>query len=1024
MRRKVTVAAMADDDVSRTNPSSQGSQGQRQVDVGQFARRLGCMASSTAQALYAIVHMKFPLFEAQSLAKLAQKIYALAAVLSSLREDLIQSGEQDVWTKEHGESLLRSLRECEGVFQNIILAVRKADETLGAPAKSMLTTGEAYVKGCVLSDEQKALSVVEKCFGLAIQSHLVSRHAALARKKHLDEDEIPEASRLILAFRNPVLNDVSVSRNKPFASEQLREYSMPSAHSPAHIGDQAESEIEVSAPAERSNIGDSILRRPTPIGLYNQWPPFGNPQHPAYLAAKARGCKDDDGKPVIAPSLATYASTSKGLSESGQSSERLFPPAPTPKVVPGTISFGEPSVIKPTSSGSSLFTKAAPSGAFANYSQSWANQFTPTLHLEAYVLRPNVHSTDTTSTLSYGIESLRLSEETMQAQVRSLGPTYSVVDTLLDLQPQQLHLIQLRAIQRQGNIVSVEHGKPVSLTMLMGSLQVKPALFIISTTTMLPQFPAPLPFPLPAPDPTPDSVPATGGSILRGIAPAPGFGPSNSNSAISTSHHLSSPEAYSKHLQEQGELCNYVEGTDIKGRFQHYQTITMNKDWHDKDRSLEEVRLADYKAKRKGPMKTNEISYPWDQSKVPFGGFGRFGGPRPLPPKEVKISKTGWFPTTIRPSAPGYAFGDGAPKFGQPTQGVNASSKSSLNIFDNFVTPRVVPHDSGPFGHVAPNLPPFVPPQDPGKNVFNCGPAFTRPPLFGGQGGNAWDACRASPSTSSGKLPNSLFNPPGSTNTSKPSFGPSTNSDGFCAVQHQHGPFCRAQPVHKFHFGGTYPSFEDGDITSAYGPPSCMLCRFEGRVCRCYDLSLAVPPQAPSSSSDKPSSAAPIPSLFESAPTWQDVPKPSLFGGAPATRTYVSPFTALAKDPNYRPFGAAPPSQRRGASLFGATSSIKPTIPSSSNSFGTSVGQPPSLFGLLSSTAPAAPPAAGGLFGNLGSTASKSTKKDDSPFNEQEQANLSFAVSSDAKANKGEATDHFGDTNATEQTEAAPVTTS
>lgn len=34
-----------------------------------------------------------------------------------------------------------------------------------------------------------------------------------------------------------------------------------------------------------SKEGDPAPREPTPISAYNQWPPFNNPQHPAYLAA-------------------------------------------------------------------------------------------------------------------------------------------------------------------------------------------------------------------------------------------------------------------------------------------------------------------------------------------------------------------------------------------------------------------------------------------------------------------------------------------------------------------------------------------------------------------------------------------------------------------------------------------------------------------------------------------------------------------------------------------------------------------
>lgn len=245
--------------------------------------------------------------------------------------------------------------------------------------------------------------------------------------------------------------------------------------------------------------------------------------------------------------------------------------------------FGEPSFIKPTSS-SSLFSNIPRSSAFANDSQPMINASTPRPCLEAYILRPTVQTTEFTSMLSYGDEPLRLSEEVMQTQIHSLGPDYSVINVLLDLHPQQLHLMQRRAAERHKHIISVQHGKPVNLDTVMGSLQVKPAVYIISTITVLPQEDTGLSYSTvvtraPATS-TGTSGPRFFGGILFGTKPppAPDVGSTKSDLTACASSYLRSPEPYSTHLQEKGEFCTYVEGTDCKGRYQHYQTITTNKD--------------------------------------------------------------------------------------------------------------------------------------------------------------------------------------------------------------------------------------------------------------------------------------------------------------------------------------------------------------------------------------------------------------------------------------------------------------
>lgn len=404
--------------------------------------------------------------------------------------------------------------------------------------------------------------------------------------------------------------------------------------------------------------------------------------------------------------------------------------------------------------------------------------------------------------LSYGDEPLRLSEEVMQTQIRSSGPDYSVIDVLLDLHPQQLRLMQRRAAERHGHIISVQHGKPVNVDTVMSSLQVKPAVYIISTTTVLPQEGTGLSY-----STVVTGAPATstgtsgpgffGGSIFGAKSPpAPDVGSTNSDSTACAGSNLRSPELYSKYLQEKGELCTYVEGTDCKGRYQYYQTITTNKDWHGKDRSLEEIRLADYKAGRTGPdclAKTNATSYSWDEPKrMPSRQEPRILGQKVTSiPTEVNISETGWHPKTIRPSAPGHAFADNAPKPGSFTLPEEVASGVSPNM-DSWGKLSVVPPNQNPFAHLASNLQSFVPAKEP-RSASDSAPPTTGPPLFGA------DIVRVPPQSSiaNSTAPNfhPLFGPPVGVTDPGVTSKWVTHPQALCEIKHVHGMFCRVSSI-------------------------------------------------------------------------------------------------------------------------------------------------------------------------------------------------------------------------------------
>ena len=163
-----------------------------------------------------------------------------------------------------------------------------------------------------------------------------------------------------------------------------------------------------------------------------------------------------------------------------------LPSEPPNQAALGPVSFGKPSIMKPSSYSASLFSKSS-SGAFANHSQSNLTVFAPAPHLEAHILRPMVPITDASAPRSYETDSLKIDEEAMQAYMYKIDPNRIVMELLVDLTPQESRLVQLRAKQRNGNIVSIQHGKPIDMVEHIGVPQAKPIIFIIKTTSVLGQ---------------------------------------------------------------------------------------------------------------------------------------------------------------------------------------------------------------------------------------------------------------------------------------------------------------------------------------------------------------------------------------------------------------------------------------------------------------------------------------------------------------------------------------------------------
>jgi hypothetical protein len=108
----------------------------------------------------------------------------------------------------------------------------------------------------------------------------------------------------------------------------------------------------------------------------------------------------------------------------------------------------------------------------------------PLHHLEAYILRPHVHSFGDSITWTTKVQLLYLDEAAMRAHLNKLGPDYSVIDAIAELLPEQLRLVQECAKIRNGHLVSVQQGAPADMVTQMGTFKIKPIIFVVTIATL------------------------------------------------------------------------------------------------------------------------------------------------------------------------------------------------------------------------------------------------------------------------------------------------------------------------------------------------------------------------------------------------------------------------------------------------------------------------------------------------------------------------------------------------------------
>jgi hypothetical protein len=188
MRKKVTLPAMADGDVTNLQAVSHppANQQPENNDFHRPVKRLGHTARATAQGLHAITYLQR---SPSVITELVPEIYALAAILSELKDDLLlesvlkATDETPMWTSEHHKNLKGSIEECDDILRAISRAVRIADEGFRIVASSK--NANDYIEHFKLNDGPQALETVVRCSHLVSKTKVIVRHTALSQTKDL-----------------------------------------------------------------------------------------------------------------------------------------------------------------------------------------------------------------------------------------------------------------------------------------------------------------------------------------------------------------------------------------------------------------------------------------------------------------------------------------------------------------------------------------------------------------------------------------------------------------------------------------------------------------------------------------------------------------------------------------------------------------------------------------------------------------------------------------------------------------------
>lgn len=238
-------------------------------------------------------------------------------------------------------------------------------------------------------------------------------------------------------------------------------------------------------------------------------------------------------------------------------------------------------------------------------------------NLEAYILRPSAENCYDVIEWSYTTKPLPLQKKEIEAHMRKLGPTYSVIDSIGELLPEQMRLMLIKVKNRNGHLVSVQRTRDVDLATKMGTFKVQAVIFVVATSK-----------PPETENPTGNIAVKDSGSTNSKTGGLFGNPHQNHSSGGFGSGNLSGPPApqqkatfgrfgapvapggglfgsahgldevqYVQKLKNDGEVCQYIE-RDYAG-IQHFQSITFNPDY--RAYSFEELRVRDQREGRVEP---------------------------------------------------------------------------------------------------------------------------------------------------------------------------------------------------------------------------------------------------------------------------------------------------------------------------------------------------------------------------------------------------------------------------------------
>lgn len=218
--------------------------------------------------------------------------------------------------------------------------------------------------------------------------------------------------------------------------------------------------------------------------------------------------------------------------------------------------------------------------------------FGPADHLEAYILRPHIDTVGNQIIWSAKVDQLHLDKDALQAHMNKLGPDYSIIDVMSELSPDQIQLIQSSTKSRNGFLVAIRNTASTDMVTHMGTFKIQPIMFIIKIAEK-----KELPWlPFGTPQPVPPGAPRIPPVSLGNRTPAPPAPVTSSDSTNASRPQLGNTHFFRIEKDAVGDAG--------------YMTITAHDKYgYGKERSLEELRLADYKAGRTDATKASLLGY-------------------------------------------------------------------------------------------------------------------------------------------------------------------------------------------------------------------------------------------------------------------------------------------------------------------------------------------------------------------------------------------------------------------------------